>query len=192
MSREDYTKGDLTLYGNMSIESSDIWDGRIESVFGDKDRRISFGELMSRIPNAEIEPQKLIDSIKETTQDFLQKWLENTNYNGYWAKAKFDDFEVTNVRVTWQFIEIEFKSYCKFNIDEDIENYNDWYDFDKKLCDAAKKTMQHSCLETNYNDYEFITGIDDDFEIEYDGSPAEPPVGDDDDYVRVRYVPLNI
>mgnify|MGYP000089853274 CR=1 FL=1 len=183
MSRKDYTKGDLTLYGNMSIESSDIWDGRLESVFGDKDSSISFGELISKISKAGIEPQKITDAIKVASEDFLQKWLENSNHNDYWSKAELNDFEVTDVRVTWQFVELYFKSYCKFDIYEDIDNYNDWDKFSENLNKAADETMKHSCLETSYNDYEFITGIDDGVEIEYDGSPATPPVYDEHDAV---------
>lgn len=183
MSRADYTKGNLTLYGNMLIESSDIYDGRLESVFGDKNQNISFGELISKTSKVGIEPQKLADEIKESSNEFLKQWLEYSGYDSCWTKTSFEEFEVVDIRVTWQFIDIDFKSYCKFDIYTDVSNFDDWEEFDKILSDAADETMKHNCREISYDDYDFITGIDYDVEIEYDGSPAAPPDYDEHDSV---------
>lgn len=161
MSASEYTKGDLILCGNIWLNSSDIYDGRLESAFGEGARKVSFGEFTSNAPKAGIDPQKIVELIKTKSDDFLQKWLEHSGHNDCRSKTGFDDFDITFIQVDWKFVYIEFKSYCKFDIDYDIDDSNDWDDFYDEIFDAATELTGGDYLETSYNGYDVSIVIDD-------------------------------
>lgn len=197
ITRGSMQTGDATVCGYITLTSVYTDDNRIECAFGKKKEHISFGELLSKISKIEVSPNKLSELIQKSTTKVIQEWLSVENSDYPHVAIEFDDFDVNDVVVDADSIELDVTFYYRFDTekyyDSDFDNdYDDWERYTNGFYEFSSDNLIGAYIEDAYNDYNFNTEISD-IELSYDNSPTPPRDDyDDDDYVSVRYVPLDI
>lgn len=183
-------KGSISVYSIVLIESGDDSDGRLESIFGVSDRNITFKEFLSTVKKLGIEESKFRELLHSTVDGFVQAWCKELKvaFNSC-VTAELTDFEINGVRVNSSFIEVDITSNYEYDVN-DCADSNEWEDCAKFINKCADKLARNAYESSVYNNY--IFSLEDcEVDVEFADTPSEPDY-DDDDYVSVRYVPLNI
>lgn len=194
----DQGTGTASVYCYIYFTTAYEHDNRLETVFGRGKQNISFGELLSKISKAGINPNELSRLIGKVANKIRQEWLKIGDSDSDYQRleVEFNDFDVRNVSVDHNSIGLDITVYYKFDIDGlyslDFEDFDDWDEYTDGFEKATRDAIDGAYIEDSFNDYDFTTDVAD-VDFDYDDSPTPPRDDyDNDDYVSVRYVPLNI